>query len=66
MNCREISDLLPGRVAGSLDGRTEVAFSAHADGCSCCRDLVQSYMLVVLLARLSRPEPPSTEGPMPA
>ncbi len=66
MNCREISDLLPERVAGNLDRQSAAAFSAHADGCSCCRDLVRSYTLVVMLARLSRPEIPAADGPTPA
>lgn len=66
MNCRDVSDLLPDRVAGNLDGHAEAMFSAHADGCSCCRDLVRSYTLVVMLARLSRPGIPSAEGPAPA
>ena len=58
MNCRTVSDLLPEHFGGRLAKEAEEEFARHAAVCSCCRELVNTYGIVVLLARLSRPGPP--------
>ena len=62
MNCREVSDLLPRHFDATLDADADAAFTEHASDCSCCRELVQTYGVVIALARLSRPEVP-TDAP---
>lgn len=49
--CIDVERQLLGLAAGTLSPRRRQALLAHAAGCDCCRALVDTYLLVVELAR---------------
>ena len=51
MTCRELADLLPGRLSGELPGRQRLRFAFHLLLCAACRAYLASYRATVGLAR---------------
>ncbi len=52
--CIDVERQLLSLAEGTLPERARAALFAHAEGCDCCRALVDTYLLVVQLAREPR------------
>jgi anti-sigma factor RsiW len=53
--CRELSDALYELVAGELPPERQDELRRHADGCTACAALVESYQITIWLARRLTP-----------
>jgi anti-sigma factor RsiW len=53
--CRELSDALYDLVAGELSSERQDDLRRHADGCTACAALVESYQITIRLARRLAP-----------